>query len=78
MNVPVNALVLSTSPLPDALGRPPAPQVYRSDTAHVIGAVRSFNVLAAQQELGVALDEAKLAPWAGKPAVYATHLKLVP
>jgi hypothetical protein len=69
-------LVLSSERLPEALSRPPAPQVYRADSIEVIGAVRRFSLPAAQQALGAQLDEDKLTGWTHKPAIYATHLEL--
>lgn len=55
----------------------PTPDVFIEATAYVVGEVRLFDLTTMEAELGLDLDDAMLAPFAGEPVVVARSIAVV-
>jgi hypothetical protein len=60
-----------------AVSAAPRPELIVEATAYVEGEVRLFDVAQLESELGIDLDDALLAPYAGKPVIIVEQLVLV-
>jgi hypothetical protein len=66
--------VVTARPMQDAAGRPLDLAPLANRTLWITGTVHQFNLAAFEQRLGVDLDDARFAAWAGRPAVIAESI----
>ena len=71
-------VVVSANPLPAVAGRPAVAPLVANDIVQVRGQVRQLAVVAIEREVGIELDDARLAEFEGRPGVVAWSVVLTP
>jgi hypothetical protein len=66
--------VVTARPIQDQAGRPLDLALLANRILWIAGTVHQFNLAAFEQRLGIDLDDARFAAWAGRPAVIADSI----